>query len=207
MNASVVRRVLNVGSGSKNPSRLHASFKGDDWQEIRLDIDEKVDPDIVGSITDMRDVVPDKVVDAVWSCHILEHLYEHDAPLALAEFRRILRPDGFALINCPDVAAIARLIIDDQFDTPAYMSAAGPITALDMLWGHSKSIAAGNHYMAHKTGFTTRRLGQPFIDRRICRSLEFFRRSLRHLGGRAHERRGSSAIRHLLVCGGIEFPK
>ena len=90
----------------------------------------------------MRDIVPDQVVDAVWACHILEHLYAHEAPLALAEFRKILRPDGFALINCPDVAAIARLIIDDQFDKPAYMSAAGPITALDMLWGHSNRSPA-----------------------------------------------------------------
>ena len=207
MNASVAKRVLNVGSGPEAPSRLHASFSGTEWQEIRLDIDEKVDPDIVGSITDMRNIVPDKVVDAVWSCHILEHLFAHEAPLALAEFRRILRPDGFALINCPDVAAIARLIMKDQFDTPAYMSAAGPITALDMLWGHSKSIAAGNHYMAHRTGFTTKRLGQLLIDAGFAEAWSFSGEAYDIWAVGLMNRTDQKATRDLMVRGGIVFPK
>jgi len=207
MNASAAKRVLNVGSGSKNPSRLHASFSGTEWQEIRLDIDEAADPDIVGSITDMRDIVPDKVVDAVWACHILEHLHAHEAPLALAEFRRILRPEGFALINCPDVAAIARLIIDDQFDTPAYMSAAGPVTALDMLWGHSKSIAGGNHFMAHKTGFTTKRLGQLLIDGGFAQAWSFSGGAYDIWAVGLMSQTDQKATRDLLLRGGVVFPK
>src|SRR5665213_540831 len=40
-----------------------------------------------------------------------------------------------------------------------YTSPAGPITPLDMLFGHSDSIASGHLYMAHKTGFTCASLG------------------------------------------------
>jgi len=45
-----------------------------------------------------------------------------------------------------------------------YTSPAGPITPLDMLFGHSDSIASGHLYMAHKTGFTCASLGRHFVD-------------------------------------------
>lgn len=37
---------------------------------------------------------------------------------------------------------------------PAYLSPAGPIAPLDMLFGHGASITSGNIFMAHRTGFT-----------------------------------------------------
>lgn len=158
------RKVLHVGCGPDSAARLHAVFHGRGWREIRLDIDEKVKPDIVGNMVDMRGFVADCEYDAVWSSHNLEHLFAHEAPLALGEFRRALRSDGFALITCPDVRAIARLIVEGNFDRTIYESPAGPICALDMLWGHSRSIARGNHFMAHKTGFTTESLGRLLVS-------------------------------------------
>jgi hypothetical protein len=44
-------------------------------------------------------------------------------------------------------------------DARLYASPAGPITGLDILFGHTQSIARGNVYMAHNTGFTAARLG------------------------------------------------
>jgi hypothetical protein len=43
----------------------------------------------------------------------------------------------------------------------------GPITALDMLFGHAASIAAGNHFMAHKTAFTEDRIARLFLEARF----------------------------------------
>ncbi len=37
---------------------------------------------------------------------------------------------------------------------PIYSSPAGSISALDVLYGHQKSLVNGNYYMAHKCGFT-----------------------------------------------------
>ena len=37
---------------------------------------------------------------------------------------------------------------------PAYTSPAGPITPLDILYGHRPPMARGNLYMAHRCGFT-----------------------------------------------------
>ena len=49
---------------------------------------------------------------------------------------------------------MCQLVADDKLTDVAYMSAAGPITPLDILYGYRPPLAAGNHHMAHKCGFT-----------------------------------------------------
>jgi predicted SAM-dependent methyltransferase len=151
--------VLNTGSGPVENKRLHVSFERHGWEQIRLDIDPWVKPDLIGSIEDMRGLIPDESFDAVWSSHSLEHLYAHQVLPALSEFRRILKPDGFAMITCPDLEVIAAFLLDHGPEAEAYVSPAGPIAAADMLFGHRASVAAGNQYMAHHTGFTAESLG------------------------------------------------
>jgi len=150
--------VLNVGCGIPTRQKLHAIFHDPDWREVRLDIDPAVKPDLIGDMTDMQGLIPSESFDAVWSSHNLEHLYDHQAPKALAEFRRILKPHGFAIINCPDTLAIARQIVAHGLESIAYVSKAGPISPLDMLFGYGRAIADGNTFMAHRTGFTVERL-------------------------------------------------
>ena len=157
----VDRVVLHVGCGS-GPDKLHPTFRAPGWRQIRLDIDPEVQPDIVASMVSMP-TVPSNSVDAVYSSHNLEHLFAHEVPQALAEFFRVLKPGGFALITLPDLQAIARLIADDKLDDPAYVSAAGPITPLDMVYGYRRYIAMGNTFMAHKTGFSAKTLGHALI--------------------------------------------
>jgi predicted SAM-dependent methyltransferase len=158
-----IRTVLNVGSGSYAPDRLHPAFRNSRWREIRYDIDTRVKPDIVGSITNMA-AVPNGSCDAIWSSHNVEHLHTYEVPKALSEFHRVLSPGGFALITTPDVESIAELVVAGRLEDTAYQSPAGPITALDMLFGLSSAIAAGNHFMAHNTAFTADRLGRLLID-------------------------------------------
>lgn len=158
--AALPRIVLDVGCGQPSPLKLHPAFRRPGWREIRLDVSPDVAPDLLADMTDMRAVVPDASVDAVWSSHNLEHLEAHRVPVALAEFARVLRPDGFALVTCPDLEAIARFLASNDADAVAYSSPSGPITAIDMLWGHGASLAAGAGAMAHRTGFTRHRLGR-----------------------------------------------
>lgn len=200
-------QVLNVGCGVKSPMKLHASFRGNGWKEIRLDIDERVSPDLIGTMTDMRSVIPDGTFDAIWSSHNIEHLYAHEAPIAIKEFRRILRNDGFALITCPDVSAIAELIVDGKFDDPAYVSPAGPISALDMLFGHTRSIAEGNVYMAHKTGFTVSRLGRLLLEGGFPEAWVFNGTSFDIWAVALMSEADHVRVRRLLADGGLEIPE
>lgn len=144
---------LHVGCGPKRKDKTTRGFNSPDWNELRLDIDETVNPDIVGTMTDMA-AVPSASVDALFSSHNIEHLYPHEVPVALAEFKRVLKPDGFAVITCPDLKSISALIAEDLLTEPAYNSSAGPIAPLDMLYGFRPSMAAGNLFMAHRCGFT-----------------------------------------------------
>jgi ubiquinone/menaquinone biosynthesis C-methylase UbiE len=75
-------------------------------------------------------------------------------PLALAEFKRVLKPDGFAIITCPDLQSVFALVAEDKLTDAAYISPAGLITPLDILYGHRPPMARGNLYMAHRCGFT-----------------------------------------------------
>jgi predicted SAM-dependent methyltransferase len=104
-------------------------------------------------MTDMSRVESESV-DAIFSSHNIEHLYPHEVSIALKEFIRVLKPHGFAVITCPDLKSVARLIADDKLTEPAYESPAGPIAPLDILYGYRRSMALGNLYMAHRCGFT-----------------------------------------------------
>ena len=160
----MVRRVLNAGSGPRSNRHLHPTFTKGDWAEVRLDVDPRAEPHLTGSIVDMSALVQDRGFDAIWSSHSLEHLYGHEVPEALSEFKRILKPDGFALIASPDLEMVAALILERGLHHTAYTSPAGPITPHDMLFGHSGSIARGMKFMAHNTGFTCASLGNLLAD-------------------------------------------
>ncbi|MDQ2102106.1 class I SAM-dependent methyltransferase [Azospirillum isscasi] len=154
-----IKTVLNVGCGQRAISILGSSLPADGWRELRLDIDPKVDPDIVASMTDMAPV-PDGSVDAVWSSHNLEHLDPHEVSVALREFLRVLKPGGTLLLTVPDLQAVAKLVAEDRLDEPLYGSRQGPVRPLDVVYGYGPALAAGNRFMAHRTGFTPNLLGR-----------------------------------------------
>jgi protein O-GlcNAc transferase len=144
------KTILHVGCG-RTP--LPASFTSDLWREIRYDIDASVEPDLVGTMSHMVQVA-DASVDAIFSSHNLEHLSAHEVPRALREFWRVLQPGGLVWIIVPDVQSLAEKIASGDLDDELYRSPAGPITVVDVLWGHLDSLAAGQQHMAHRTGFT-----------------------------------------------------
>ena len=146
---------LHIGCGPHRKDRTTRGFNSEAWRELRLDIDATVAPDIVASMLDMAPVAVGSV-DAVYSADNIEHLYPHEVPVALAEFRRVLAAGGFAVIVCPDLQTACALVAEDRLTEPAYVSPAGPIAPLDILYGYRPSLAQGNLYMAHKCGFTER---------------------------------------------------
>lgn len=158
-----MKTVLHVGCGGQHILGQQG-FSADEWREIRLDICPDVQPDIVANMVDMRPVA-DASVDAVYSCHNIEHLYWHEAQAALREFYRVLRPGGYALVICPDVQAVAELVAQGKLLEPAYHTGAGyGIAPVDMLWGWRVMLEQGKDYMAHKCGYTLETLQQTLKD-------------------------------------------
>jgi hypothetical protein len=166
--------VLHVGCGGSDIRNMPKFFQDGSWTEIRLDIDPTANPDVIGTMTDMTAVATGSV-QAVFSSHNIEHLYPHEVPAALAEFKRVLSPDGFTLITCPDLQAVAALVADDKLLDTAYMSPAGPITPLDILYGHRGYMQQGNLYMAHHGGFTMRTLAGSLTEVGFKRAITYRR--------------------------------
>jgi hypothetical protein len=158
------KRMLNAGSGPGPAQRVARMIRDQHWDEVRLDIDAGVKPDVVGSITQLNASFAAESFDAVWSSHVLEHLYAHEIFPTLRQFMCVLKPDGFALIMSPDLEAVAHHIVKHGIAAVAYESPAGPIRPLDMLYGHSRAIESGRYHMAHKTGFTAERLGNLLLS-------------------------------------------
>jgi predicted SAM-dependent methyltransferase len=157
------KTVLNVGCGYPLRQQLHASFQGPGWREVRHDIDTRSEPEIVCPLTDMEPVAAGSV-DAIWSPHNLGHLYRHEVPLALREFLRVLLPGGLLLLAVLDLQKIAQLVIADALDDAVFRTPSGPITPLDMIFGHTDSIGEGAEYMSHKSGFTASTLRALLAD-------------------------------------------
>ena len=157
-----MKTFLHVGCGRKNKSRCRG-FNNDNWKEIRFDIDKNVNPDIVGTLIDMKSVETASV-DAVYSSYNIDHIYPHQVPIALREFHRVLKEDGIVVIRCPDIQKVCEAVAQDKLLEPLYESPAGPISPIDILFGNRKAIAKGNEYMAKKGGFTYSVLNSAFEE-------------------------------------------
>jgi SAM-dependent methyltransferase len=148
-------RVLNVGGGTSRDLPPH--YKG--WEQVLLDIDPNVKPDVVCDAKEMRKLPPAKY-DAVFCSHNLEHFYRHEVPAVLAGFLHVLKPDGFVQIAVPDMMELFERVVRDcrDIDETWYSSSGGPISFHDVIYGWGKAVAQGNLYYAHKTGFSDKTL-------------------------------------------------
>ena len=148
---SKLKTLLHVGCASLNISHIKG-FIIDDWTEIRFDIDESRNPDIVGTLTDMS-LVQTESVDAIYSAYNIDHIYPHEVPTALSEFFRVLKDDGMAIIKCPDIQSVCEAVAKGKLLEPFYNSPVGPISPIDILFDNRKAVAKGNEFMAKKGGF------------------------------------------------------
>jgi ubiquinone/menaquinone biosynthesis C-methylase UbiE len=157
-----MKTLLHVGCGPQDKSEVKG-FNNDNWNEIRLDIDKDVNPDIVGTLTDLN-LVETASVDAVYSAFNIDHIYPHEVPVALKEFYRVLKDDGIVVITCPDMQGVCEAIAEDKLLETLYESVSGPISPIDVLFGNRREIAEGNEYMAKKGGFTYSTLDRVFFE-------------------------------------------
>lgn len=151
--------VLHIGCGPESLKLRKTPFSGTDpyWTETRLDIDPEVNPDIVADMTDMS-MVEDESYDGLYSSHNIEHLFFHKVSVALNEFYRVLKVGGLAHIEVPDIQKVCEFVSEGEMLAPVYNSGMGPISPIDIMYGHRASIEKGNEFMAHKTGYTQKSL-------------------------------------------------
>jgi len=155
MSNIVPKILLNVGAGHpKSGARIPDAFQSAEWKEVRLDIDPANEPDVIGTMLDMS-AMPSESADAIYSSHTIEHLYPNEIPLAMKEFLRVLKPQGFAVITCPDLQAAAEMIAQDKLMEVAYTTGSGMVvTPFDIVYSHREYTGRDKPFMAHHCGFT-----------------------------------------------------
>lgn len=155
MSNSAPKILLNVGAGHpKSGARIPAAFQSEAWKEVRLDIDPANEPDVIGTMLDMS-AMPNESADAIYSSHTIEHLYPNEIPLAMNEFLRVLKPQGYAVITCPDLQAAAEMIVQDKLLETAYTTGSGMVvTPFDIVYSHREYTGRDKPFMAHHCGFT-----------------------------------------------------
>ncbi len=141
---------LNLGAGNQ-------SIPG--WFSVGLE--EKHDVR-----ADLRAVpLPDACADTAMAIHVLEHFERWEAPNALREWLRLLKPGGLLILELPDVVKCARAVIAQ--DEPR----AG-------LWGLYGDPAHRDPLMLHRWGWSSRELclelkAAGFVKIRTDKPLEF----------------------------------
>ena len=63
-------KFLHVGCGQKRKEQTTKGFNSSEWEEIRFDIDENVNPDLIGTILDRKS--PDRSGPVVHAANELQ---------------------------------------------------------------------------------------------------------------------------------------
>jgi len=165
-------KFLHVGCGPKRKESTTNVFNSDEWEEITLDIDPNCNPNIIGSMTDLS-MIEDNSFDAVYSSHNIEHLFVHEAVLAVKEFFRVIKDTGYVMIVCPDIISTCEAILEKGPLEPLYylknpqtgeLDKNLYVSGIDILYGWRLPIQNGNHYMAHKFAYSEKTLTSLFIE-------------------------------------------
>lgn len=141
---------------------INARPDEDGWRNYTLDMSNRgvwdvdlgmsVAPDFVCDITCMP-IFRDDMWDEVVLHHVLEHLPRANAPVALDEIRRILKPDGILDIEVPDMDAICA----------AWVSGEHPKAMLQQ-WVYGEQLGAHELGDNHRFGWTEVELRETLAD-------------------------------------------
>jgi predicted SAM-dependent methyltransferase len=146
--------VLNVGFGGSPLKHMLYVEDFSDMREVTLDIDKKYNPDILADITNISHI-PDNFVNCAYTSHMIEHIDYFKVPIVISELLRICKPGGYVRILTPNLQVIGEKIASGDLLEVVYESNGGPISPIDIIYGHRHSVHRhGVDFMIHRTGFS-----------------------------------------------------
>jgi predicted SAM-dependent methyltransferase len=88
----------------------------------------------------------DNCADEVHAYHFIEHVYRWEADAVLREFKRLLKPGGLLILECPDAEKCCRNILNGLKENMGYWGLYGDPTKVDP-------------FMCHRWAYTPKTLG------------------------------------------------
>ncbi|MHC1478938.1 O-linked N-acetylglucosamine transferase, SPINDLY family protein [Frateuria aurantia] len=83
----------------------------------------------------------------------IEQLPAVELSVLLAHVRRMLRADGYLIVACPDLQAIAEPLAQGRLTEPLYWSGGRAVHALELLYGPAATVGAAIRPRHHCNGF------------------------------------------------------
>jgi predicted SAM-dependent methyltransferase len=146
--------VLNVGFGGIAIKELLYTEVFEGMREISLDIDNKFNPDILADVTDISHI-PNNYVTCAYTSHMIEHIDYFKVPSVISELLRVCKPGGYVRILTPNLQVVGEKIASGDLLDVVYESAGGPISPIDIIFGHRHSVHKNRvDFMIHRTGFS-----------------------------------------------------
>lgn len=162
------KMVLHIGAGEKvNNNLFIRNFKAEQWHRTSLDSNPATKPDIISTTYNLSKI-DDGSFDGVFSSHNIQLLYAHQADAAFREYFRVLREGGTIVLSTPDLVEVAKGVTKKGLDTELYKSAAGSISAIDIIYGFRPALEKGDVSAGCKTGFSVATLGRKLKDAGFC---------------------------------------
>ena len=128
-----MNRKLDIGCG-------HRARKGYDGADIR-DHGQRY-------VCDIRSLpIPDDTYEEVMAIHVIEHFPSWQAPDAMREWVRVLKPGGKLVIECPDLLKACALTLLGATGCDSIPKA----LTLGAFWGDQ---SGRDEYMIHKWGYS-----------------------------------------------------
>lgn len=137
------------------PRRLHVgagAVRIPGW--CNVDIDWRTMPDVVDNALTLRKF-PNEHADAIYACHVLEHLCHDEVPAVLARWREVLKPGGELRISVPDLDRIVKIYNENW----GHFQTDGNTPWIGLIYG-----GQSDPYDFHKTGFNFTHLRRLLLD-------------------------------------------
>lgn len=131
---------------------------------VNIDARETPATDVVADAWDLGRFA-DASVAFIYCRHMIEHLTLAEARRTLAEWHRVLRPDGLANIVCPDLIFAAKQLLGMKRSVFPDQQA----HAMAAFYGWSLEERGGHDYDSHRWGYTLDTLAA------LCGSVGFAR--------------------------------
>ena len=152
-----MKRLLNVGGGSKKETSLPVEFGPVD--HIMLDINPESDADLIMDARELVNYGGEKF-DIIYCAHCLEHFMSSDLPTLLRGFQHVLNENGVVCVIVPNIVAVLRTMFDREDDLLDVAYSIGqddgefPVSYADMLYGSHIVMCGGNTWYHHNYGFS-----------------------------------------------------